>query len=440
LPPVNSLARFVAEARPIDVFRGVARICEEDSKILNLQPGDLLRMESPTGEVSYAKFSLLHQRDESMDPVKVQIDGIARDLLRVQISDTIFISKVEEHPPFATAIELQPLDGMPENLEFDSDWLLSWIEDKPLWKGSVILLMLQDKPHRFQVTSVTPESAEVCMGTPRTKIVLPSMDEMAGKSGQLFAFNLVVEFNRKVYDYDNLWRALEKRGFSEKQWRFAFNSAVSPDLIPPSEVEAAAIESASLSQSRRHLPNIRKGRIQILAYEEDYGRTLHIGHGYDDSPFENSEELLKDMEEDIPLISQALVQDLGLNLKTDVKQIRFDTMYKVPGKKDSKFVLENAESFPLAGSPDLDHLRGSRGFDGEIVLHPVISILSGEISKTLTPKGLINVKIRAFGNKSYGVSFNYGLSEIEEFVRYVRSDSERSTLIVAALENATPSG
>lgn len=278
------------------------------------------------------------------------------------------------------------------------------------------------------------------MGTPRTKIVLPSMDEMAGKSGQLFAFNLVVEFNRKVYDYDNLWRALEKRGFSEKQWRFAFNSAVSPDLIPPSEVEAAAIESASLSQSRRHLPNIRKGRIQILAYEEDYGRTLHIGHGYDDSPFENSEELLKDMEEDIPLISQALVQDLGLNLKTDVKQIRFDTMYKVPGKKDSKFVLENAESFPLAGSPDLDHLRGSRGFDGEIVLHPVISILSGEISKTLTPKGLINVKIRAFGNKSYGVSFNYGLSEIEEFVRYVRSDSERSTLIVAALENATPSG
>ena len=167
----SSIKRTIAEVNPTDVGRGIVRISKADAKILAVDQGDLLELKSEkTKSPAFAKCFFIHPSNESSSSGIVQVDGLTRKMLGTNIRENLTIAKAER-PIEAISVTLEPMDGIiPESL--DEKWLRFVIEDKPLFKHGVVVVLFEDKGFFFKITSLEPSDRVVAVGTMLTRIVL----------------------------------------------------------------------------------------------------------------------------------------------------------------------------------------------------------------------------------------------------------------------------
>jgi hypothetical protein len=257
-PPVR---RRVAEANSTDALRGIARIASEDASTLGISFGDLIKLESMEKEPrrrAFVKAFFILPSEEDRLQGKVQIDSTARRSLDTELGEEVLISKADL-APFATSVTLEPFDPVSAGeTEQDRKMLTAFVEDRPLWKGGMVLYPFEGKPMRLQVVVVEPES-DVAIGTTTTKIILPQRHEMITRSGQLFAFHLVFTLKKRIVDREALWKALESRGFVKEEYQIG--GIVSATTAPP---DSTLLRQPGFPpQGRHHIrsPNIKRGRI-----------------------------------------------------------------------------------------------------------------------------------------------------------------------------------
>jgi len=421
------MKRRVADVNLADLGRGIARINRNDARLLGVSFGSLLELQTSRGndepKRAYVKCFFMRPRDEAFLADSIQINFATRLSLNVGMQDVIQISK---GPSFDTAssVTVKLIKSNPKDTLFSEDRLLEQIEDNPLWKDALLIVPDEDQSLRFQVISVVQSSSNfttpVCLGTSHTRIEF-FYDKQSSRNeiGQLFAFDLQMNFKRKVLDYDSLVKVLEEKGFTRKEWRTGFSMMVGADLSKIGSLKLPPIT---------HPPNIRWGRIQILATESGtIGTSVNVGHCYDYSPFEKPEKLLSDIETGLLVIKEALLSKFNLNLQTDVESIVLSLVYSVEVVKGKDPVAVLSAIDKIVDCTELSNLVGYRTEEG-LKLHPLTKETSLEWG------GLREITIKQGREIEYLVDFSYRLSDLMSAANLARLNGKECVRLVSAIE------
>jgi len=166
---VREVYRTVAEVLATDVGRGLARLSQGDMAHLRLIQGEPVKMVSSDGREAFAKAFCMRSEDEERDPFSVQVDGMTRASLQVELGQKVGLMKARK-PLLAEKLVLRPLaDGLSDFP--DEGWSRIALEDKPVWSGAKILIPYRGHGAAFVVSSVEPQHEDApLIATMRTEI------------------------------------------------------------------------------------------------------------------------------------------------------------------------------------------------------------------------------------------------------------------------------
>ncbi len=139
----------VAEARPEDVYRKLARLSHKSMVELNAANGDFIELSSPRGAVVCQAWH--DPEDESSDLIRV--DGHVRQQAGVRLGEHISVRKVDVPP--ASRVVLAPVDQVGFDLELVS-YLKKQLLGRPLSRGELIVIPVLAAELRFLVVSAHP--------------------------------------------------------------------------------------------------------------------------------------------------------------------------------------------------------------------------------------------------------------------------------------------
>ncbi|MCC6013254.1 MAG: CDC48 family AAA ATPase [Candidatus Verstraetearchaeota archaeon] len=144
----ETLVLKVAEARPQDVGRRIARISRQNMLKLNLKPGDFI---SITGQRTTVARVWPLPSDEDSDIIR--IDGIIRHNAGTTIGDAVKIKAIELSS--ASKLILAPIEKISFSSDF-SEYVKSLIKDTPVTKGDTIPIPILGEALKLVVTAVQP--------------------------------------------------------------------------------------------------------------------------------------------------------------------------------------------------------------------------------------------------------------------------------------------
>jgi len=164
----------VAELRPGEAGRGVARMDPALMEILDLKAGDIIQISGNKKTVS----KVLRGDFEDTNRGIIRIDGSTRRNAGTSIDERVDIKKVAAKN--AEKITFSPTDEV--KLQGGQDYLRQIFEARAFSKGDVITLNIMGNKIDLAVTSFTPAADAVIM-TPTTEIKIS--DKPAKKTGDI---------------------------------------------------------------------------------------------------------------------------------------------------------------------------------------------------------------------------------------------------------------
>ncbi|NHV45569.1 MAG: CDC48 family AAA ATPase [Candidatus Verstraetearchaeota archaeon] len=144
----ETLVLRVAEARPQDVGRRIARITRQNMLKLNLRPGDFISITGQRTTVARV-WPLPDEEDSDI----IRIDGIIRHNAGTTIGDAVKIKAIELNS--ATKLILAPIEKISFGPDF-TDYVKSLLKDMPVTKGDTILIPILGEALKLVVSSVQP--------------------------------------------------------------------------------------------------------------------------------------------------------------------------------------------------------------------------------------------------------------------------------------------
>ncbi|MCQ5336609.1 MAG: CDC48 family AAA ATPase [Candidatus Methanomethylicia archaeon] len=144
----ETLVLRVAEARPQDVGRRIARIARQNMLKLNLRPGDFISITGQRTTVARV-WPLPDEEDSDI----IRIDGIIRHNAGTTIGDAVKIKAIELNS--ATKLILAPIEKISFGPDF-TDYVKSLLKDMPVTKGDTILIPILGEALKLVVSSVQP--------------------------------------------------------------------------------------------------------------------------------------------------------------------------------------------------------------------------------------------------------------------------------------------
>ncbi len=158
----------IAAANVIDDGNGIARIDSRAIKTLNLEIGDVIKIEGRRRSTA-AIVQKVYQQDEGLDFIR--IDGWIRENIEAGIGDRVLIDKTNIKS--GKKVILSPPSGQKVPITPDlSEFIKTKLKNKPLVQGDVFPLAIFGSVFRFIVVKVDPEG--VVMFTKDTEILLKS--------------------------------------------------------------------------------------------------------------------------------------------------------------------------------------------------------------------------------------------------------------------------
>ena len=142
------LSLRVAEARVVDVGRGIARVSPSDLLRLGARKGDILKITGGTAAVARVELS-----DESFEGL-IQIDGTCRSNCNAGLQEQVSVAPVETQQ--AVAVRLSPLWVGPAPATIAPERMLEDLEGVPVIAGSVVRVPTFAKAVNFQVVRTIP--------------------------------------------------------------------------------------------------------------------------------------------------------------------------------------------------------------------------------------------------------------------------------------------
>jgi len=164
----------VAEAKPKDAGRGIARIDPQVVAEMGLVSGDVILV---TGTRTTA-VKLWRGYQEDVGTGIIRIDGVTRRNAGVGIDDRVTIKKTT--PKNASKIKLAPME--PIQIVGGEEHLSSILEGRAVTKGDIIVFNVMGRKLEFMVVSVSPNADAVIIDR-ATKVALS--DRMAKEMPRL---------------------------------------------------------------------------------------------------------------------------------------------------------------------------------------------------------------------------------------------------------------
>lgn len=171
---VNDKAIKVAELKPGETGKGIARLDPRIMDVLGIKFGDIIQIEGNRKTVA----KVLRGADEDTDKGIIRIDGSTRRNAGVSLDERVSIKKVMAKE--AEKIVFSPTDQL--RLQGGEDFLRQTLEGRALAKGDAITLNVMGNKIDLVVTSFTPTGDAVVMG-PSTNVKIS--DKPASNNGDV---------------------------------------------------------------------------------------------------------------------------------------------------------------------------------------------------------------------------------------------------------------
>ncbi|MDD3364724.1 MAG: CDC48 family AAA ATPase [Syntrophomonas sp.] len=157
----------VAETKPRDVGRGIARLDPRDLEAIGAVVGDIIEITGKSKTVAKAMPAYAEDRGNSI----IQIDGLMRRNAQVSSGEKVTVSKTSY--AIANKLILSPLTPLKvTNKEQDCRYIRSLIEGLPLIEGDTIKANLfGTRSHDFTAISTSPKGAVIIHSTTRVEIM-----------------------------------------------------------------------------------------------------------------------------------------------------------------------------------------------------------------------------------------------------------------------------
>ncbi|MBI4296134.1 MAG: CDC48 family AAA ATPase [Chloroflexi bacterium] len=172
---ITALTLRVAEAKPRDVGRGIARIDPQDLETIGVQVGDIIQIEGKRKTVAKAMPAYPEDRGKSL----INVDGLLRENTQVSLDEKVNVQKTTYL--LADKIILSPLTALKAvSRERDARYIGTLLDGLALVEGDVIRANLfGTRSQDFTVVSTVPKGA-VLMHS-RTKIEVAEKGEARAK-------------------------------------------------------------------------------------------------------------------------------------------------------------------------------------------------------------------------------------------------------------------
>jgi len=160
----KSLTLRVAEAKPRDVGRGIARIDPKELEVIDAEVGDIIQVEGKRGTAAKVMPSYPEDRSKSL----IQIDGLLRGNAQVSLDEKVNVKKINFLP--ADKIVLNPLTLVRSmSRERDTRYIGTLLDGLPVVEGDTIRANLfGTRSQDFTVVNTVPKG--VVLVHTRTKI------------------------------------------------------------------------------------------------------------------------------------------------------------------------------------------------------------------------------------------------------------------------------
>ncbi len=163
---VKSMTLRVAEAKPRDVGRGIARIDPQDFEKIGAKVGDIIQIEGKRKTVARVMPAYPEDRGKSL----IQLDGLLRGNAQVSLNEKVTVQKTSCLA--ADKIVLSPLTLVRSiSQDKDSRYLGTLLDGLPLVEGDIIRANLfGTRSQDFTVVSTVPKGAVLIHSRSRIEI------------------------------------------------------------------------------------------------------------------------------------------------------------------------------------------------------------------------------------------------------------------------------
>ena len=154
--PIKTLTLKVAEARPRDVGRGIARMDPKDLEKLDCEVGDVVQIEGKRKTAAKVMPAYMEERGKGT----VQTDGIIRENAQIGLDEKVTIEKVSHKA--AERITLSPITISGLRGEKDTRYIGRLLEGLPLVAGDIVRATLFGaRSCDFKVLDIVPKNGVV---------------------------------------------------------------------------------------------------------------------------------------------------------------------------------------------------------------------------------------------------------------------------------------
>jgi transitional endoplasmic reticulum ATPase len=163
---IRSLVLRVAEAKPRDVGRGIARADPQDLEKLGAEVGEVIQIEGKRKTVAKVMPAYPEDRGKSL----IQMDGLLRGNAQVSLNEKVTVQKTSCSP--ADKIILSPLTlTRPLSRERDARYIGTLLDGLPLVEGDTIRANLfGTRSQDFMVVSSVPKGAVLVHSRTRIEV------------------------------------------------------------------------------------------------------------------------------------------------------------------------------------------------------------------------------------------------------------------------------
>lgn len=174
-PGAKQLTLRVAEAKPKDVGRGIARIAPDDLEVMGIEVGDVVEIQGNRKTVAKAMPAYIDDRGKST----IQIDGLVRGNAQASLDERVTVRKIACAP--AGKIVLSPLTLMKAvRRDRDMRYIGSLLEGLPMVEGDTIRASLFGaRSQEFTVISTVPRGPVSIWS--ETKIEIKGVSQVVSK-------------------------------------------------------------------------------------------------------------------------------------------------------------------------------------------------------------------------------------------------------------------
>jgi hypothetical protein len=417
-----SINRVVRETAPVDVNRGIARLSSGDLTELGIKLSGAVRLESKGGKVAYARCLAMRPEEERLHAESVTIDGLIRGALAVTIGEEIRVTYANIDTE-ATSITLDS-QGVPLGSSLPPDYIIGALEGRVLWKGAVVTIPVEGKPHVFRVARVEPLGVEACLTSMRTKVLLQAPPGSDLQVVTLVSLALRMDLGTKPPDYGVLSKQLVQKGFTSPM---PGTGLLLPSGADPYLARRPGFPPHGAPESR--LP-LERGSVQVFFSDQaELDHSLQVQFINKRIVPRETQDSVSDVEETVRLVMQVLRLHLNGKSPSDLNVLVLQAHFRVQGHKDSGQVLRATRS--LEFSPVFAQLRGYRD-GGQITLYPITN------DRSLVQEGLMDICIGANGSNTYDVYVRYGLAGGKDPSELIPPLATRSAMIVSLIEQNAP--